>query len=366
MSMSINLEINPNIEFLKHSYIAPLTKLTPATSKINGYFDGGVYYSNGIVCEHGLQIKGSYKNSPAPIQYGSDLNYMHGKCLFGGMLQNEHFGHFLIESLSRIWATQYLSHEFDSIVFYPRIPSLPIPSFVIQLFDLLEIEAKVKIVTSITKFDLLAVPTQIVDRCSGVIYGHPVVRSLFSKLSKISSGGPKKIYISRSHLKANDGAILLEKIIEENLKNEGYEIVYPEKISIREQLDIYNSADILIFSDGSALHLYALISKPYQKVFIVWRKKMNGIFDWQIQSFGGPKIEGLPCVVKIYTSKEDAEKQMVSAKAVIDFSNLKSQLILGGFIAGHNWINPSEKDFLSELAEMQDKINNPLIEFSLN
>ncbi len=61
------------------------------------------------------------------------------------MLQ-EHFGHFLTESIGRIWAQKYLSSEFNSMVFYHRIPGGRIPSFVRDIMELLVPNIKINII----------------------------------------------------------------------------------------------------------------------------------------------------------------------------------------------------------------------------
>ncbi len=350
----------PVIEFLHGGYMAPLTKLDFASASKPGEFDGGVYYPDRTICKTGYQIKDSYINIPKALPEGHAARELGGKHVFGGLLQNEHFGHFCAESLSRVWALSKLSPSFNSIIFYLRIPSRPIANFVFDLFRALDPDLKVSFVSEYTKIEELAVPEQLGHAKSGFVYGHPAVRESFQRLRTFKRGGINKVYISRTGLRHNEGGVLLEKVIEANLEGDGYLIVHPEKLSIREQLEIYNSADKLIFADGSALHLYALVARPEQKVFAIWRRKRNETFAWQIRSFGGPELAGEASVSKLWVPQGDGITS-ARAQAVIDFQHLHDQLRELGYIVGSSWHIPTEQEFNLDFERMSSAARVPYV-----
>lgn len=64
--------------------IVPLTALQPQARE----FDGGVYDSNGNLCENALHVKNGYKNRmPAKLAGEIAESKLTGKYIFGGMLQ---------------------------------------------------------------------------------------------------------------------------------------------------------------------------------------------------------------------------------------------------------------------------------------
>jgi hypothetical protein len=336
------------IEILYKGHVAPLTHLDFARDGQPGKFDGGVYYYNGQICEAGRQIKGSYWNDPASYLESVPAEKLLGNHIFGGMLQNEHFGHFVAESLTRLWATRQLHKSFDSVVFYLRVPSQPIAKFALDMLASIIPGVKITVVSRPTEYETLAVPKQLGDDQQGFIYGHPANRRLFAHLYETPKGGPKKIYVSRSHLKSNEGGVLLESVIEDNLKAEGYEIVHPQEFPFAEQIKLYRTAEDLIFSEGSALHLYAIFARPEQRSFVIWRRKKHGTFDWQLKSFGAQSTQGVPCIQTLWTPEMEPTVT-VRGRAVLDFVSLRNQLQAAGFIRGAEWRVPTKSEFESEL-----------------
>jgi hypothetical protein len=53
----------------------------------------------------------------------------------------------------------------------------------------------------------------------------------------------------------------------------GYTIIRPETMSLSRQIIAYNAVEELVFAEGSALHLYAPVARPDQRVFVIWRRK---------------------------------------------------------------------------------------------
>lgn len=331
--------------------ILPLTKLTPPVLPSFGSFDGGVYYQDNTICQEGLHAKTHYRNVPKNIDFSS-FEKINGCHFFGGMLQ-EHFGHFLTESIGRLWVKNYIAKKIDSIIYYHRVPSGKIPNFVHEFFELLGIECRVEIIRNPVVVDEILVPQQVEK--NGMLYGHSVMKELVSPLKLIDGGGSKKIYVSRARLNLNDGGFFCEDLIEKYLLDDGYHVIYPEKMTIQQQLAAYNSAEKIIFAEGSALHLYALVARPEQHVFVVWRRKVATHFEWQINTFGGPKkIHGVPCIKETYMPPAGE----VCARAVIDFERLSEELYEKNFISLKKWDSLSDGligEFLENLIKNTKK-----------
>jgi hypothetical protein len=329
------MQDNASIDFLLNASVAQMTRewVDPETKR--QCFNGGVYYQDGQVCPLGIQRKQT-DNVPDAMD-ANGLPFRSGSYVFGGLLQNIMFGHFLVESLSRLWALDYLEDAYSTILFYKRNPNQKVHGYVKETLDLLFPTVSFEIVEAPTQFEKLAVPEQII-KPNGHIYGHPLIRKMCQRFPQGARTGYEKIFVSRSRQGEYSSNIIGESLIENYLEEEGYTIVYPEEHSIRDQIEIYSSAKKLIFSDGSAIHLYALVARPEQQVFVIYRR-LGEHFGWQIRSFGGPALQGTPCLNKLWLPSNVLQHHSLAqgGKALLDMPALSSQLKEGGFISGTLW-----------------------------
>ncbi|MCG3168964.1 MAG: hypothetical protein CALGDGBN_00474 [Pseudomonadales bacterium] len=79
----------------------------------------------------------------------------------------------------------------------------------------------------------------------------------------------KKYYISRAGMSARFAG---EAYIEYLFTRAGFKVVRPECLSLKEQLDIYRSASVLVFSEGSALHTLQLLGRVDADVHVFERR----------------------------------------------------------------------------------------------
>lgn len=318
------------IEILEQAIVAPLTRYDRTSSP--QIFDGGVYDRDGMPCALSLHTKNMARNVALPARRPSA--FLPGTHLYGGLLKNEHFGHFIAESLARLWATQVTL--FDSVVFYLRDPSLKVPDFVHETFDCISPTLIAHIIRVPTQVERLIVPEQICHPYIGFASGHPLLKQAFSRVAAIDSDRPRKIYVSRSLLSGNEGGFLGEAYVEARLMDEGYTILHPQTLSIRNQFAAYAAADQLIFAEGSAIHLYALVARPEQRAFIIRRRPMGIAFDWQLISFAGQPLKGGSHVLGFFIPERDGT-DLLRAQAKLDMASLAAELRDEGFISDSDW-----------------------------
>ncbi len=149
------------IETLDQGYVAPLLHLRPGHKDAPGVFDGGVYRSDRSTCALGMHAKHGFRNVQEPISDSGDVAFVAGMHLYGGLLQNGHFGHFLLESLGRLWAAPTVLGDLASIVFIPRGPGHSIPAFIHDTLRLLGLKASIRLVAELRQFEKLLVPSQL-------------------------------------------------------------------------------------------------------------------------------------------------------------------------------------------------------------
>ena len=348
-------------EVIAEGIVAPLTFMEWGQSGDPGVFDGGAYYADGAVCARSLQRKAGFVNQPLPLVSPAGISRSTGKHLYAGMLKNEHFGHFLAESLSRLWPlSKPVTSGLESIIFYARMHRQPIPGWAPTFMGLLAPGLPLRIVSDPASFESLIVPDAVAHPYHGFVYGHPAIRETFSRLQQIEGQACKKIYVSRSKL-GNSGGFLGETRLEEILARKGFHIMYPEEHTLREQVSLYNGAETLIFAEGAALHLFALTCRKDQKVYIIQRRKNASIFEWQLGSFGLRPIIGPEPPVAYYIPRGQGRSTLL-ARARVNFDKLREKLVAEGFVDGADWNLPDESFIREEIQCIEKRTGQSLVE----
>ena len=347
------------IEFFEDAVILPLTKVMSPRSGNPGILDGSVHYSNHELCELAATRLPLHEYEPAKVGTQS-LEVRSGYHVFGGLLHNEHFGHFLTECLSRLWAFDHVSPRYDSVSFYLLRTTSPVATFVDQVLKILIPNIQFTLVSTPSLIRNIAVPEDL--KIGRYMYGHPQIRSMCERFHTLGTLEDERIYVSRSRLQGGEGRIFGEDLIERYFESEGYKIVHPENMTIVEQVRAYRGARWIVFSEGSALHLFALLANDKQRVFVIWRRGKYEIFDWQIQTFDGPRLEGEPCLYKLLVPQSEVPDS-AHGVAFIDFDALSLQLFEAGFIKTQGWAGPTVENVEEEqryLARLKDRQYIPI------
>jgi hypothetical protein len=199
---------------------------------------------------------------------------------FGGILY-DHFGHVLLDSISRLWAYSLIRELDPYIYFYvpwdtPRY--LEKDNYLHQILEGFNIPPK-KIIFSAKPAKLRKViiaPQK---------YGYGLCKSpdehfmsflksfIYRKSVPQNFVDADKIYVSRTKIKYGLGKPIGEKYFEEFLKSAQYKIFYPERYTLNEQLTVYSNAAKIIFCEGSALHACILLPAIRAEIAIISRRK---------------------------------------------------------------------------------------------
>jgi len=232
------------IKLIKNSTILPMKGFPSALT-------GGVFTSDGEFLEDSIVERGLPRELERPVEYLSGT-YIWGGCLFG------HFGHFILESLARLYAFRQCKNypilfinENDSVFHYQKtiFESLGIKNEIIRI----------KIPTSVenlvySKPGFVLNPLHIIDeQINALKYFY------FQKNGGLNCDkNSKKIWLSRSNILT--GAVVNEFPIEKILKKIGYKIVHPENLSLQEQIRLISTSDVVAGFDGSQFYtlLFAL------------------------------------------------------------------------------------------------------------
>jgi capsular polysaccharide biosynthesis protein len=176
---------------------------------------------------------------------------------------NPHFGHFLLESTARLWALLYLKpiatakylylgRVNNQNLFKRSFIRASFESFSLKAEDFIHYQRPCRL-----KNVFVAAPAfEIRYRA------HPLFRqamrsighALVSNSESLNNSNPAPLYLSKAKLTRGISKIINEADIEDCLKAKGVDILYPETLSLSEQIAQINSRHYIMGSVGSALH----------------------------------------------------------------------------------------------------------------
>lgn len=230
----------------------------PATRQSPGQFGGGLYTGEGIPVEEARLQRGNtiVLGANASREIENPDAVWPGTTLYGGMIFH-HYGHFLLEGLSRLWSL-IPAGEIDRIAFHVQRPG-DLPAYAIACFEALIPEGvKLHLLTEPALFKNMLVPDP------AFVIGTKVSRAALLPFNTIgtavrssieSVSASPRLYLSRSGLLANQyrqasGEIELELA----LRREGWHVIHPEQHSFSAQVKMICDAKVVMGLEGSALH----------------------------------------------------------------------------------------------------------------
>lgn len=171
-----------------------------------------------------------------------------GDFVYGGQLW-DHFGHFLLEGLSRAWAFAALP---GPILWQRRAQHARLQGWQQEIFDRLGIGGREhRVVDRPIRVARLAVPAQgLVTRR----FLHPLQEAALAVHPYGAPDPGRRVWLSRSGLPAGLARVEGEAAIEATLAAEGWTILHPEALSIAAQFAGLESAGVIAGFEGSAFH----------------------------------------------------------------------------------------------------------------
>lgn len=294
----------------------------------------GVLHADGSYCAQAAVWRFDRAMTIEPVLCPTPKQRLAGTWLWAGSLFN-HFGHFLVEGMSRLWAADPGGPCLDGILYIPkRVRQAPVlNSFQRDILDAWGLEMPVRIAREPTSVERLIVPRQgfgLGSLISGTPEMREAVRSRFAK--DIEPGGPDRLYVSRSRLDPALGGIIGEDLIEAGLAANGYEIFHPQDHGISIQLARYKAASQIIICDGSAGHLFAYVGTKQQSVAYLPRRSFwdDGPIK-HIAAFTGRRPLVVKSLVREWRPVGPEADRGVSLVSH-DFNALRTELAANGFV----------------------------------
>lgn len=246
--------------------------VTPAFVDIeNGFISGCLYDRHGHKIEESERFGGFhgdhfFSQNETFIKIEADIETRFGNSIYLGHYM-PHYGHFITETLSTFWyLVENRDVKFDWYFFHEFSMGNELTEAFLVCLDVFKIPMeKVVIVGSENKIfvcDKMTVPSRLwklnhsVNVATKITYDFIAenIRNCSSESELLYSG--KKIYLSRlrQSMKTANRIVANEYIIERIFESYGFEVVYPESLSFRNQVLLYSSASTIAGASGSALH----------------------------------------------------------------------------------------------------------------
>lgn len=340
--------------------IATLTDALIVPPTVSGFVqECGVYSEQGQFCQQAVTWRGAratFRPTDNPPVAEATLK---GRYLFAGQMW-QHFGHFIVESLSRLWALDHIKGKIDGIVFIAKRPGLTaVPTdWRRKIFDYLGIEVPIFVIGEPTNVTELMVPGQGFG-LGAIAEGTPAFRAYFARnfAPGIKPDGPEKIYISRTNLGPNKGSIFQERILEHNLAKDGYVAITPEKMGLEEQIATYRAAKHVIGADGSAFHMLGLASIEKKKIAVIRRRssKVYHSLIWQLRGSTGQAPAVIDALERDWYAIDARRAVGRNSWGQLDFRAVADQLCAAGMISSsEGWRIPNnagKQRFANRLAD---------------
>ncbi len=327
--------------------------------------DGGAYAADGSFVRRALHYNGLWRFVPeAGVNLGAATTRLAGRWLFGGLARH-HVGHFLVESTARLWLLGQGLPPVDGVVFFSEANSTDHSAagasdetvrrfaeaklklwYIKAMLDIFAPGLPVHIVAEPVVVEQLVVPDQLMayaPRADHLMAGHPVyqqfVRDQVSRvLAPLPDEPTGRIYVSRGKMPISKGFFFREDLLEANLVQEGYRVIYPELLSMAEQLRLYRHASHVVLGTGTAAHVVALAMSGSQQVMLLARgKESDPVFLAQMHGMGAEARE-VNAVDGVFRPAEGpGRKPRVNAHRTVTALRLAevwAALREAGFVAG--------------------------------
>ena len=138
--------------------------------------------------------------------------------------------------------------------------------------------------------------------------------------------------------------------MERNLTAAGYEIFEPEKHPLAVQIDAYRKAEAVVFSEGSALHLFAFVKRPEQRVAVIQRRQgLYPLIPSNLTAFDATPVSVIDAVKTVWW-----REQRTSAAGIgeLDFDAVRTGLVDGGLIGPDaRWATPDADALKQSLSD---------------
>ena len=228
--------------------------------------------------------------------------YRDKKVVYCGYLIH-HWGHFLMEGISRLWYFLENDPTIDQYVFLlDENEQREIRGNYREFLELLGIWSKLEFVNTPTTYREVLVPEISYGKLKYYSASH---LSVFDTVAKNIHTQPDwkaypKIYLSRSQLKKEAQYEFGHEVLDDFFAANGYQVLYPEQVSLSQMIFWIHNAQVVAAASGSAPH-NMLFSQQGQHLEILERSVPNNDYQVNINHMKQLHVTYIDANLSLYT-----------------------------------------------------------------
>ncbi|MCJ8138983.1 glycosyltransferase family 61 protein [Falsirhodobacter halotolerans] len=320
----------------------------------------GLTHSDGRDVPEGALFRGDTRLMTPVVDREPPTARLSGRHIWGGQVF-AHFGHFLTESISRLWAVK--NSDAESLILIGKHENLvDLSKWQKRFLEIMEIDKPITFIREPTRIETLEVPGQGFG-LGPIALGTPEFRASLNVLERtVAPQGAEKIYISRTKT-GKKGRILNEVALEANLIAQGYTAYHPQEHSLEDQLAQYRAATHVIGLDSSAFHLLGLVARPDQKIAVILRRNMMAYINIERQLTG--MLGRRPDIINTLLGDWMPPGQKAANRlswGQVDHALLGQRLTELGYIdMPDRWAVPTEAEFNVAFAKFKKRFGGEVV-----
>ena len=195
--------------------------------------------------------------------------------IYGGLMFR-HFGHAIAEGIHRLWPRFAVKELHGAKVAFNVLNNVKIMPYVSEALNLHGISRKDVIpIQQPTLFKRLFVGAQARQMAGPTLFsGYRTMLDRDHSRRLPVPNRQRRLYISRLH-HHHTGSYYGESFVEAELAAQGFEIVYPEKITLTELVIALRDSRVAVFAEGSAIHALELCGSLTPAVYVIGRRPLS-------------------------------------------------------------------------------------------
>ena len=263
-----------NVSKIEKGFILPMKHFgTRGIDKQGGVCDAEGNYIAGLERSFSVRYGNERVGGAYPFSREDILCY-NETVVFGGVIFS-HFGHFILESLTRLW---WLLENPDcnlKVVFISHLEGAPPSSFFWEFMRMLDLEDdRIFIVDKPSQFKSIIIPDQ--SAYIGLGYTDKFI-DIYNKIrDSVEPAAHRKIYLTRTQLPRQD--TVGEKYFMRYYEKLGFKAIAPEKLPLEEQIAIMAGAEEVVCVSGTLQHLALFCRDGVKQTVLQRHVKLLPIF----------------------------------------------------------------------------------------
>ena len=202
------------------------------------------------------------------------------------------WGHYLIDVINRLWYILDKNIQELKFVYIVREGDNDrIAGNYLEILELLGIkESNIYRINKVTQFKEIIIPEASIYPGKYYTSEYKKIFDTIIKNANIKIDPQKTIYCSRGKFKKSSKKEIGEKVIEESFNDNGFESVYFEKMSVKEQIQLINNSKIIVSISGTLPH-NIVFSRGNTKFIILNKTYKLNMHQFILDQVSGRKVD---------------------------------------------------------------------------